>query len=233
MQEVTNNSSRCDRCLTDGTFNSRFTKRGKLKKLGLSSYLKPKMSPVPKDPSSACARRGSQTQPCSAAALTSPVRLRPPQIRRADVTMPDRDLEATGGGKSCPAEVAVASPAPLPPFDPSPTPVALLPFPFFGPSCALTHSLARRAHFTVTPSLPAGSLALARSLVALPFLTEFRALSPLHFSALPFSRRHRRATVTLSQFAVRKRKGLPSSLRLSLSQVSRRVTINGGGEKVT
>ena len=159
----------------------------------------------------------------------------PPQIRRADVTdvtMPDRDLEATGGGKSCPAEVAVASPVAAVRSESDsgcPPPLSLL------WALLRTHSLARprRAHFTVTPSLPAGSLALARSLVALPFLTEFRALSPLHFSALPFSRRHRRATVTLSQFAVRKRKGLPSSLRLSLSQVSRRVTINGGGEKVT
>ena len=76
---------------------------------------------------------------------------------------------------------------PLPPFDPSPTPVALLPFlSLFGPFCALTHSLARRAHFTVTPSLPAGSLALARSLVALPFLTEFRALSPFTFQPSHF-----------------------------------------------
>ena len=191
------------------------------------------MSPVPKDPSSACARRGSPTQPCSAAALTSPSASGlPPQIRRADVTMPDRDrdLEATGGGKSCPAEVAVASPVAAVRSESDSGCPPPLSFPLW--ALLRTHSLARprRAHFTVTPSLPAGSLALARSLVALPFLTEFRALSPLHFSALPFSRRHRRATVTLSQFAG---KGLPSSLRLSLSQVSRRVTINGGGEKVT
>ena len=113
--------------------------------------------------------------------------LRPSQIRRADVTMPDRDrdFEATGGGKSCPAEVAVASPVAAVRSESDSGCPPPLPSPLW--ALLRTHSLARRAHFTVTPSLPAGSLALARSLVALPFLTEFRALSPSLFSPPIFS----------------------------------------------
>ena len=148
--------NRYRRCFQD----SRNVDRGKLQKLGLGSYLKPKMSPVLKDTSSACARRGSPTQPCSAAALTSPSASGlPPQIRRADVTMPDRDrgFEATGGGKSCPAEVAVASPVAAVRSESDSGCPPPLSFPLW--ALLRTHSLARRAHFTVTPSLPAGSLA--------------------------------------------------------------------------
>ena len=67
---------------------------------------------------------------------------------------------------------------PLPPFDPSPTPVAFLPA-LPSPLRALL-----RTHWLISRSLLARWLALA----ALPFLTEFRALpftfQPSHFLAV-------------------------------------------------
>ena len=156
--------NRYRRCFQD----SRNVDRGKLQKLGLGSYLKPKMSPVLKDTSSACARRGSPTQPCSAAALTSPStsglhRSGEPMSQCPTATATSRPPEEVS-----PALLRLQLHPPLPPFDPSPTPVALLPFlSLFGPFCALTHSRGRGGLISRS-LLPARWLTRARSLVALP-----------------------------------------------------------------